>query len=165
MLLLHYIIDQWLIEISIDNCYISLFTDVHTTLDDNGFIIHKPTSQHSSDSSRFKPQTTPLHNPSTITHTPSSSYTWGSSGYSSSSSHVSTSQLESQSSSQSSAWTDSKDTISSPKTLKSKCGNCGEVGHTRIDKACPRYYSLEESAHRKVSIISPLLPTTSTFKI
>ncbi|XP_061163432.1 uncharacterized protein LOC133172537 [Saccostrea echinata] len=32
---------------------------------------------------------------------------------------------------------------------KSKCGNCGEIGHTRKWVNCPRYYSHEESLRRQ----------------
>lgn len=33
---------------------------------------------------------------------------------------------------------------------KSKCGNCGEIGHTRKWVKCPRYYSHEECLRRQV---------------
>lgn len=33
---------------------------------------------------------------------------------------------------------------------KSKCGNCGEIGHTRKWVKCPRYYSHEECLRREV---------------
>lgn len=32
---------------------------------------------------------------------------------------------------------------------KSKCGNCGEIGHTRKWVKCPRYYSHEECLRRQ----------------